>query len=100
MRARPRQEIPQGKPMSAENQIYPHWPPAEKAILSIFFQYPERLDEVPNLSEAHFHLPAHREIFKAIRAIGKELTEADSLNQVILHLHAKGLLDRAGGPAT
>lgn len=76
----------------------PHALGPEKAVLSVLFQYPEMLDEVPWLAAEHFHVPSHRDIFGQVlefRAKGKPL-ELVSFIQTLLDM---GRLDRVGGPS-
>jgi hypothetical protein len=76
----------------------PHALGVERAVLSNVLQYPEKLDEAPDLTSDHFHIPAHRNLFEQLReshAKGEEI----ELVSLIQKLHNKGILDRIGGPA-
>jgi replicative DNA helicase len=72
----------------------------EKSVLSVLLQYPEKLDEAPTLSAAHFHTAGHAEFFgrlsDMIRANGKNGIDMSTL---IDGLARSGALDRMGGPA-
>jgi len=42
----------------------PHSVQAEKAVLSVIMQYPEKLNEIPDFTEEFFYLPRNRELFQ------------------------------------
>ncbi len=76
----------------------PHAPGVEKSVLSVIFQWPEKMDEAPDLTSDHFHIPAHRIIFDMMRerlAAGHPV-ELVSFVQALLD---RGQLDRVGGPS-
>lgn len=76
----------------------PHALGVEKAVLSVIFQYPEMMDEAPQLTSDHFYLPAHRYFFDNLRnriASGQPI-EFVSLTQEML---GNGTLDKVGGPS-
>lgn len=76
----------------------PHAPGVERAVLSVLLQDPAMIDEIPGITPAHFHIPAHRELFEIIQemtAAGHPI-ELVSFVQVLLD---RGKLDRIGGPS-
>jgi replicative DNA helicase len=76
----------------------PHAPGVEKSVLSVISQWPEKMDEAPDLTPEHFHTPAHRTIFDMMRerlAAGLPI-ELVSFTQALLD---RSLLDRVGGPS-
>lgn len=77
----------------------PHAVGPEKAVLSVLFQYPEKIDECDILTPSHFHLPQHRIIFEAIRETVKSGKTVE-LVSFVEKLRATGLLDRVGGAGT
>jgi len=79
-------------------QALPHALGPEKAVLSVLFQYPEKIDECDGLTSAHFHIPAHRELYQAILGTHRDGRELE-LVSFVERLRAVGLLDRVGGPA-
>lgn len=76
----------------------PHAVGVEKAVLSVIFQYPEMMDEAPQLTPEHFYLPAHRYFFETLRS---RLTSGQPLEFVSLtqDMLANGQLDKVGGPS-
>lgn len=76
----------------------PHALGVEKAVLSVLFQWPERIDECDALTPAHFHIPAHRILFESVRqTIGAG--QVLELVSFVERLRMTGLLDRVGGPS-
>jgi replicative DNA helicase len=78
---------------------FPHSVGAEKSVLSVLLQYPEKFEDAPDLTAEHFHMPGARVLFAEISDMlraGKPI-ELVSLAQ---HLLDQGLMDRIGGPAT
>lgn len=85
--------------MTEELKAMPHAVGMEKSVLSILMNYPETIDECPDLTAEHFHLPAHRIIFEMIR---QRLSAGLSIDLVDFYqaLLDVGKLDAAGGPAS
>lgn len=74
----------------------PHALGPEKAVLSVLFQWPEKLDEVAFLTPEFFHIPSHRELFSLIsEQHGKGKTV--ELVSFVQELIDRGKLDRVGG---
>ncbi len=79
--------------------VLPHSVMAEKAVVSVLLQYPEKIDEAPSLTQEHFHLPTTRIVFGLIQ----ELTAAGKSVELVSFIQTltdRGLLDRAGGPSS
>lgn len=76
----------------------PHANGEEKAVLSVIWKYPEKLDDASHLTAEHFHLPAHRMLFEAITST---IDRGEDLEFVSFtrRLHEQGLLENLGGPA-
>lgn len=76
----------------------PHAPGVEKSVLSVIFQWPEKMDEAPDLTGDHFHIPAHRTIFSMMR---ERLTVGHPIELVsfVQALQGRAQLELAGGPA-
>jgi replicative DNA helicase len=73
---------------------------AEKAVLSIIFQYPEdfmRQARGEGITSQHFH--HHAALFEAMRDFHEQHKTLD-LSVFVQHLHSAGTLDRVGGPST
>lgn len=71
--------------------IPPHAPGPERAVLSVFMKYPEKLAENPVNPEI-FHIRAHQTIYREMLVEG-EL----ELVTFVDRLSAKGVLDECGG---
>lgn len=78
---------------------WPHWPPAEKAMLSIILQEPAMIAEIPGAVEDYFHIPAHRIIYRTIQAIASRSGTPDMFDEIVRTLHQSGELDQIGGPS-
>jgi replicative DNA helicase len=76
----------------------PHSVGAEKSVLSMFLQDPAAINEAERITEDHFYLPAHRQIFALLRqrAGAGQLIEITALIQALID---KGQLDSIGGPS-
>jgi replicative DNA helicase len=74
----------------------PHNFDAEKSVLGAIFIRPAALDEVSDLRVDDFFLPAHREIFEAMRAVAARRREIDAIS-VADELKARGMLPRLPG---
>ena len=75
---------------------FPHAIMPEKAVVSVLLQYPEMLDEVPNLTPEHFHLPATRIVFTLIQELAAAGKPVEIVSFKTL-LHERGELERIGG---
>lgn len=84
--------------MTDDLRPIPHALGTEKAVLSVIFQEPEMLDDCPSLTPDHFHLPAHRIIFEAIKATSAAGRKVE-LVSFIQSLIETDLLQRVGGPS-
>jgi replicative DNA helicase len=76
----------------------PHALGVEKSVLSVILQYPEKIDDAPDLTTDHFHIPAHRIIFDQAR----EILAAGLPVEIVSfteRLRDRGILDRVGGPS-
>jgi replicative DNA helicase len=82
--------------MTEEIKQPPHAPGVEKAVLSVLLQWPETLDEVPQLTPEHFHLPGHRGIYEGMRERHKA-GQSIELVQFVQYLQDHGKLERVGG---
>lgn len=72
--------------MNEELSEIPHSTQAEKAVLSVIMQYPEKLNEISDLSREFFHLPRNRHLFEcfaSMNAANKPL-EVIAINQELL----------------
>lgn len=76
----------------------PHALGVEKSVLSVCMAYPEVMDEAPQLSGEHFHIPAHRILFERIQGL-RAAGQPFELVGFVQDLLSSGLLDRVGGPA-
>jgi replicative DNA helicase len=79
---------------------FPSAPMAEKAVLSIIFQYPGdfmRQARGEGITAQHFHHHAH--LFEAMRGFHEQHKTLD-LSVFVQHLHSAGMLERVGGPST
>jgi len=76
----------------------PHAVGPEKSVLSILFQDPAMIDDAASLTEDHFHLLAHREIFRLMRDLHDRKQEVE-LVSFIQRLIDRGKLDIVGGPS-
>lgn len=78
----------------------PNSPQFEKSVLSLLLQYPEMLDEAPNLTSEHFYANGRPELFRRIVSIikGGDSEKIDSA-ALIHQLASTGALDRIGGQA-
>jgi replicative DNA helicase len=76
----------------------PHAPGVEKDVVSVLMQYPEKLDEAPELTEAHFHHPPARIVFAMIRGL-VSAGQPVELVSFVQRLSDRGQLDQAGGPS-
>lgn len=76
--------------------IWPHAPIIEKQVLSVLFQWPEKLYEAPGLSEDHFHSHGLGEMFRRVREhieVGKLVNGG----QLVDEMARSGNMDRIGG---
>ena len=76
---------------------FPHWPPAETGVLSIFMQNITAMDDASNLTEDHFHRPTNKIVFTALRVLRDRMEGDDIMAQLIHHLHQKGDLGHTVG---
>ena len=76
----------------------PHALGVEKSVLSVLLQTPEKLDDAPQLTPKHFHIPAHRFLFERVSS---QIVKGESPEFVsfVEELRVAGLLERVGGPA-
>lgn len=65
---------------------FPHSVQAEKAVLSVIMQYPEKLSEIADISEDFFHLPRNRDLFKCFSEMiaANKPIEVIAINQELL----------------
>jgi replicative DNA helicase len=86
--------------MSAPAQrTQPHNLDAERAVIGSVFIRPTALDDVVELAIDDFFLPAHREIFEAMRAVAARGHALDVL-AVTDELKSRGMLQRIEGGET
>ncbi len=83
--------------MSAPADI-PHAVGFEKSVLSTLLKNFARIDEAPDLSPEHFHLPGHRKLFTFLQEDARNGIEPE-LVSLVQRLHDAGQLDAVGGPA-
>jgi replicative DNA helicase len=71
---------------STLTQGFPHSVQAEKAVLSVIMQYPEKLTEHADISEDFFYLPRNRDLFKCFAEMiaDNKPIEAIAINQELL----------------
>ena len=74
----------------------PHAVGPEKAVVSVLLQNPEMIDEAPDLTPEHFHLPTTRIVFSLIQELAADGKPIEPVSFIHL-LNARGELDRAGG---
>ncbi len=80
---------------------FPHYPPAEKNVISCLMKEPSLLADVPLLTNEHFMVGGHASIFAAIRRIcEKAAPDGELIEDLRLHLYQRGELESIGGPAT
>lgn len=82
---------------------WPHSPGHEKDVIAAIVNYPERFDEHPNLTPAHFHLPDMRTMFELIVEMrethGTHYGGFDFTTMFEI-ANQRGLLNRMGGAGT
>lgn len=76
----------------------PHALGIEKSVLSVFLQYPEKIQDAPTLTAGHFYMPSHRIVFDLIQELAAKGKPIE-LVSFIEHLKDRGKLDEVGGPA-
>lgn len=72
--------------MNEETLETPHSVQAEKAVLSVIMQYPEKLNEITDITQDFFHLPRNRHLFECFAdmiAANKPI-EVIAINQELL----------------
>lgn len=75
-------------------ELPPHAPTIEKAVLSVLMKYPERLADTI-IDEGAFFIPAHQTLYREAKAAGAGL----DLVTFVDDLHKRNLLESVGGPA-
>jgi len=86
--------------VTEEPSLLPYSLGPEKSVLSSMLKDPAMIvrGQAEGITEAHFYLPAHRQLFREIRsrhAAGEEI----DLVMLVEDLHRAGKLDDIGGPA-
>lgn len=79
------------------HQTLPHSLDAEKGVLGSVFLHPACLDELSDLSAAHFYHPSHAVIWETCKAMYAERNPVD-LVTITQRLADRNLLDKIGGP--
>lgn len=77
----------------------PHSIGHEKRVMSRLMNDLALLEECQNLSESHFYLPSHVEIFSKIRSMAGVKTREVDLVTWMEEARLNGTLDRMGGPS-
>ncbi|MFA9263055.1 MAG: DnaB-like helicase N-terminal domain-containing protein [Undibacterium sp.] len=77
----------------------PHSLGHEKRVLSRLMNELDLLEECQNLSESHFYLPSHVEIFSKIRSMAGAKTREVDLVTFVEETRMNGTLERMGGPS-
>ena len=78
----------------------PHSIGHEKRVLSRIMNRLPLLEECQNLSEFHFYLPSHVEMFAKLRAMAGSKSAEIDLVTWMEEARLNGTLDRMGGPST
>jgi replicative DNA helicase len=77
---------------------FPHYPPAEKSVISCLIKEPSLLDEVPLLTIEHFMTAGCASAFSAIRRICEDgIPEGELFGDLRHQLYQRAELDRVGG---
>lgn len=72
--------------MNEEPLETPHSTQAEKAVLSVIMQYPEKLMEIPDFTPDYFYLPRNKHLFECFSNMiaGNKPIEVIAVNQELL----------------
>jgi len=76
----------------------PHSPGHERSVVSCFLNDPQTFEDVPHITEDHFHLPDTRTAFKfAYDLRGRTNCDITDVRTLMEEVSQLGLLDKLGG---